>query len=718
MDKTTVYKEAFKTALAVAVVYGLALQLDWMKPYWAAFTVALIALPTAGQSFNKGIMRLAGTVPGCIAGIAILSIAPQDRWLFLFLGVCWVFLATYMTSSTKIFSYFWNIAGVTCLVILTGKVDSSEHVFNSAMFRTLETAMGIVVYMLVSVFLWPRTNLGSIKSTSVKLLNIQDQPFANLTSSREVAEEELDKLRNTQIQLLTKLGQDLFAEGSESYEVSKNAVNWLTFQKQCAALMQELDKWYLSLSSTEKRTVAKILPDLKKKVEAVREEIAMVQAGLSKGEEPPVHAAVKLELKQEELATLGNVDRIIFNGITNHFNEFANVVYQMRITIGDILNDRIPDKKAITKSSQRFWINPNINYESIRGALFASLCLIAGYLIWIYINPPGHQSWILITGALGMVVAGFPQLQAKLLILPLAITCAFGIAVYVFILPHLDAYWQLGLLMLILMFINCSLFKGGPGQLAGTVGIIGMIAITNPQVYSFPALANTYLFLLMGFGTVYLLSLVLDSPRPEKALLKKVDRYFKSLTYLVRNMEAYGTGRLSTFQRWLFNFHQYQLGLIPNSLPMWARFINKKWFSPTSMQDAQSLSNYLQGLTYRMNELIALNKLYGNRLRSDWINALRIWHQKLELVFLNWEIDKTADEVEQIQAQIKQAQHNLEAHISTYLAQEKEQPDDFKEEHLFDLLTGYLGISYAALNYAEVSNKVDWKNWRQEVITI
>lgn len=718
MNKTTVYKEAFKTALAVAIVYGLALQFDWMKPYWAAFTVALIALPTAGQSFNKGVMRLAGTIPGCIAGIAILSIAPQDRWLFLLLAAAWIFLATYMTSSTKIFSYFWNIAGITCLVILTVGVDNSQHVFNSAMFRTLETAMGIVVYMLVSVFLWPRTNLGAIKSTSVKLLDIQDQLITSLSSSQEVADEQLDKLRTTQIQLLGKLEQNLYAEGSESYEVSKNAANWLTFQKQCTALMQGLDKWYLSLTATEKKIVGVVLPDLKDKVEQVRQEITMVREGLNSGKVPPVHPAAKIDLNKDKLNTYGNVDRIIFNGITKHFNQIAEVVYQIRVTIGDILNNHIADQKAVAKTRQGFWISPNINYDSLRGAFFASMCLVAGFLIWIYINPPGHQSWYLITGALGMVVAGFPQLQAKLLILPLAITCAFGIAVYVFILPRLDAYWQLGLLMLVLMFINCSLFKGGPGQLAGTVGIIGMIAITNPQVYSFPALANTYLFLLMGFGTVYLLSLMLDSPRPEKVLLKKVDRYFNSQIYLVRNMEDYGSGRLSIIRLWQFKFHEYQLGIIPNTLPAWGRFINKKWFSPTSMQEAQLISDYLQGLTYRMHELVELNHLYGKRLGTGWTDLLRIWHQKLEVVFLNWEIDKTAEEVEQMETQIRQAQSNLEEHISANLAQEKRESNDFKEEHLFDLLTGYLGISYAALNYAKVSNKVDWKNWRQEIITI
>jgi len=718
MDKSTVYKEAFKTALAVAIVYGVALQLNWMKPYWAALTVALIAMPTAGQSFNKGIMRLAGTVPGCIAGIAILSMAPQDRWLFLSLAAIWIFLTTYLTISTKKYSYFWNIAGITCLVILTVGVDSSEHIFNSAMFRTLETALGITVYMLVSIFLWPQTNLGAIKSTSVQLLKVQEQLITALSTATDVTEEELDKLRTSQIQLLGKLGQDLQAEGSESYEVSRNIVNWQAFQKQCMELMQGLDKWYLSLTTRRSKNLTEALPELKDKVELVKQEMALVAKGLSHGEMPPAQAAITFELDPDRLGAYGSVDQIRIKGISKHFNQIAAVVYRMRITIGAVLNNNIGNTKSPGKEDREFWINPNINYHGLRGATFAAISLVAGFLIWIYINPPGHQSWYMITGALGIVVASFPQLQAKLLILPLAITCAFGIAVYIFILPQLDAYWKLALLMLVLMFANGVLFKGGLGQLAGTFGILGMIAITNPQFYSFPALANTYLFLLMGFGTVYLISLVLDSPRPEKALLKAVGSYFKNLAYLVRNMEAYGTGGLSLIKRWQFKFHLYQLDLLPKSLPMWGRFINTKWFSPTSMQDAQLISNHLQGLTYRMHELVELNERYGNKLGTSWVNSLRNWQQKLEMVFLNWEIDKTAEEVAEVEVQIRQWQQNLEELISTNLMQHRRESNDLSEDHLFDLLTGYMGISYATLAYAEVSNKVDWKNWRQEIITI
>jgi len=48
------FKEAFKTALAMVIAYGIALSMDWDRPYWAGFAVAFISLATIGQSLNKG----------------------------------------------------------------------------------------------------------------------------------------------------------------------------------------------------------------------------------------------------------------------------------------------------------------------------------------------------------------------------------------------------------------------------------------------------------------------------------------------------------------------------------------------------------------------------------------------------------------------------------------------------------------------------------------
>ena len=46
----------------MAIAYGIALYMDWEKPYWAGFAVAFVSLATVGQSLNKAALRMLGTI--------------------------------------------------------------------------------------------------------------------------------------------------------------------------------------------------------------------------------------------------------------------------------------------------------------------------------------------------------------------------------------------------------------------------------------------------------------------------------------------------------------------------------------------------------------------------------------------------------------------------------------------------------------------------------
>jgi len=46
----------------ITLAYGIALWMDWQRPYWAGLAVAMIGLSTMGESLFKGLQRLTGTV--------------------------------------------------------------------------------------------------------------------------------------------------------------------------------------------------------------------------------------------------------------------------------------------------------------------------------------------------------------------------------------------------------------------------------------------------------------------------------------------------------------------------------------------------------------------------------------------------------------------------------------------------------------------------------
>jgi uncharacterized membrane protein YccC len=135
-------KYAIKVALAMVTVYWIALSLDWMNPQWAAFAIAFVALPGQGQSLNKGLERLGGTLLGCLVALLLGALFSQDRWgFFIVVGLYCGVMTNLMTGSRH--AYVWNVAGFVVLIIALTGMDSVENYFEHAMFRTIETAMAL-----------------------------------------------------------------------------------------------------------------------------------------------------------------------------------------------------------------------------------------------------------------------------------------------------------------------------------------------------------------------------------------------------------------------------------------------------------------------------------------------------------------------------------------------------------------------------------------------
>jgi uncharacterized membrane protein YccC len=72
-------REAIKTALAMTIVYGIALSMDWDKPMWAALAVAFISLETVGQSLNNGVLGMLGTLLAAAVSLTLVAVFPQER---------------------------------------------------------------------------------------------------------------------------------------------------------------------------------------------------------------------------------------------------------------------------------------------------------------------------------------------------------------------------------------------------------------------------------------------------------------------------------------------------------------------------------------------------------------------------------------------------------------------------------------------------------------
>jgi uncharacterized membrane protein YccC len=171
-------KRAIKIGLAMTIVYGLAMRMDWANPKWAAMSVGMISLAGVGQSLNKATLRLVGTLVSAIMAFIYLSFFVQDRWALLAVLTVHIAICSYMITGKR-GSYAWFVGGYVCLIISAGGHSSADQIFHTAVARSGETILGIVVYTLISVFIWPQKNQGAMEEAANKLFSTQVTLYDN-----------------------------------------------------------------------------------------------------------------------------------------------------------------------------------------------------------------------------------------------------------------------------------------------------------------------------------------------------------------------------------------------------------------------------------------------------------------------------------------------------------------------------------------------------------
>jgi uncharacterized membrane protein YccC len=262
--------------------------------------VAMISLSTAGQSLNKGAMRMLGTLVGLVAALTFLALFSQDRWLFMVTVSLYTGFCTYMLTGKKLV-YFWFVSAFVCILVSIQGGADSQNAFYTALTRAQETGLGILVYSLVSVFLWPQSSAIQLNDVSRKLFTAQMQLYRTYCGlmAGESAGEDDRGLRLQEIQLLTQFGQILNGAQTDTYEVWEVRHQWQQFKEQTTVLMEILKRWRESLAGIRELNLAGLLPNLKPVCLEIDQRLAQIERMLNGKDPIQVPGQVQLIVDKE-----------------------------------------------------------------------------------------------------------------------------------------------------------------------------------------------------------------------------------------------------------------------------------------------------------------------------------------------------------------------------------------------------------------------------------
>jgi uncharacterized membrane protein YccC len=140
---TVGYRQSLTTALScwLATLAAFALHLD--NPWWAAISAWVISNPDKSAAWQKAIMRICGTLVGCVLGyqVAVFLVAKPvlQAFCFFLLGSG----ATYMRFRSR-FGYAWLIGAVAALLLMSTSLSTPESLYSFAHYRAYEIACGVV----------------------------------------------------------------------------------------------------------------------------------------------------------------------------------------------------------------------------------------------------------------------------------------------------------------------------------------------------------------------------------------------------------------------------------------------------------------------------------------------------------------------------------------------------------------------------------------------
>ena len=714
MTRETKFKEAFKTSLAMTIAYGIALAMNWDRPYWAGFAVAFISLSTIGQSFNKGAMRILGTFLAVFVALTLIALFPQERWWFMAALSIYVGFCTYMYAGNK-HQYFWYVAGFVCVVVCLDGGVNSDNAFETAILRAQETGLGILVYSVISVFLWPRNSRADFNAATRNLISNQHQlyqAYLEIMSGKRSAGK-AKSLRTQEVKERTRFGQLLDAAETDTYEIGELRRQWHQFKSQSTELMETMERWRESLKDVAELDLNRLLPNLDALSTELDQRFTQLEDVLA-GEAPgQVPQAVDLLFDKGSVHILSNFHKAALAVTRTQLQHLEYLTRSQFETLKNIKEFGPAQSHSSETDARRpgFVIDPDRLAAVVR--VMAGMWL--AYLVWIYTMVPGGTGFVIMVSVIGIKLASAPQEPVWKLFLPAEVSIIFASTLYIFVMPKLTSFAGLGLMIFTVTFIICYLFAApqrGMGRALGLAMFVMIIGITDQQTYSFLSAADTVLMFALGLALLAFTAHIPVSPRPAKAFLRLLGRFFRSCEYLMVTMRLEPKRRITWLDRWRKAFHARAVATLPQKLGIWAPHID----SAISQQQVQTIVTNLQTLSYRMQELLKeRDNPQAQFLIQELLADIRVWRLSVQETFQHLSANPTAGKRKQFRTRLTEIMGHLDEHIQRTVDKATAvQLNDQDGENFYRLLGSYRGVSEALANCIESTSVIDLARWREE----
>jgi uncharacterized membrane protein YccC len=182
---------SIRSFAAAMLAYYLALAIGLERPSWAIITVYIVSQTSVGASLSRSLYRLAGTVAGAGATVLIVPTFVNTPILCSVMLTGWITFCLYLSLLERTpRAYAFVLAGYTASLIGFPAVADPGTVFNIALIRVQEIAIGIVCAALIHRYILPSRISGLFNSKLAQTLHAARQRIADTLAGKADAQSE------------------------------------------------------------------------------------------------------------------------------------------------------------------------------------------------------------------------------------------------------------------------------------------------------------------------------------------------------------------------------------------------------------------------------------------------------------------------------------------------------------------------------------------------
>ncbi|WP_405423198.1 p-hydroxybenzoic acid efflux pump subunit AaeB [Pantoea stewartii] len=609
-------------ALVAALMIGFHLNLE--TPRWAVMTAGIVAGGTAfaagGDPYSgalryRGLLRIIGTLIGCVAALVIMIATVRAPVVMLLLCCIWAGFCVWLSSLIKVEnSYALGLAGYTALIIVVTANASGglTLVPQYAVERCSEIILGILCAILADMIFSPRS-IKKVIDAEVTSLLVAHYRLLQLCVAHQ-DKEEVDKAWSALVRRTTALS-------SMRSQLMMESSRWQNTSRR----LQMLNTLSLTLITQAAETFL---------IQNSRPEYIPTQYRVLTEKEATTPEDVHKRLK-----TMRRLMSASSKTVPETLGSWMSAATEYQLLIHGVKsNSRITDLEArILQREVVIQARSAETHHAMINGIRTFVATALGSLFWLYTGWTSGSGCMVMLGVITALAMRMPNplMMAKDFVYGMTVAIPLGALYFMYILPNTQ---QSALLLCIaiglLGFISGILIQRRQiGTLGAMAGTINVLVLDNPMQFNFTVFIDNALGQWIGSFLALMVILLIRDKSKARTGRKLLNRFmYAAVSAMTTNKARRRENHLPALYQQLFLL----LNLFPGDIDKYrialTLIIGHQRLRAADVPINAELSAFHRQLRHTADRIIAVRsdekrRYYFQRL----LRELDVYQEKLAL---------------------------------------------------------------------------------------